>query len=145
MENFTPYTAFSGGILIGFSVTIMLLFNGRITGVSGIIAELLTPKVGEWLWRLVFLIGMISGSTLFVYLFPETFTPRTGFPTSLLVIGGLLVGFGTKLGSGCTSGHGICGIAQLSPRSIIATVIFMFFGAVTVFIIRHIAEIGVIL
>ena len=145
MENFTPYTAFSGGILIGLSVTIMLLFNGRITGVSGIIAELLTPKVGEWLWRLVFLIGMISGSTLFVYLFPETFTPRTGFPTSLLVIGGLLVGFGTKLGSGCTSGHGICGIAQLSPRSIIATVIFMFFGAVTVFIIRHIAEIGVIL
>lgn len=144
MENFTPYTAFSGGILIGLSVTIMLLFNGRITGVSGIIAELLTPKVGEWLWRLVFLIGMISGSTLFVYLFPETFTPRTGFPTSLLVIGGLLVGFGTKLGSGCTSGHGICGIAQLSPRSIIATVIFMFFGAVTVFIIRHIAEIGVI-
>ena len=144
MENFTPYTAFSGGILIGVSVTIMLLFNGRITGVSGIIAELLTPKVGEWLWRLVFLIGMISGSTLFVYLFPETFTPRTGFPTSLLVIGGLLVGFGTKLGSGCTSGHGICGIAQLSPRSIIATVIFMFFGAVTVFIIRHIAEIGVI-
>ena len=144
MENFTPYTAFLGGILIGLSVTIMLLFNGRITGVSGIIAELLTPKVGEWLWRLVFLIGMISGSTLFVYLFPETFTPRTGFPTSLLVIGGLLVGFGTKLGSGCTSGHGICGIAQLSSRSIIATVIFMFFGAVTVFIIRHIAEIGVI-
>ncbi len=144
MENFTPYTAFSGGILIGLSVTIMLLFNGRITGVSGIIAELLTPKVGEWLWRLVFLIGMISGSTFFVYLFPETFTPRTGFPTSLLVIGGLLVGFGTKLGSGCTSGHGICGIAQLSPRSIIATVIFMFSGAVTVFIIRHIAEIGVI-
>jgi uncharacterized membrane protein YedE/YeeE len=144
VENFTPYTAFLGGILIGLSVTIMLLFNGRITGVSGIIAELLTPKVGEWLWRLVFLIGMISGSTLFVYLFPETFTPRTGFPTSLLVIGGLLVGFGTKLGSGCTSGHGICGIAQLSPRSIIATVIFMFFGAATVFIIRHIAEIGVI-
>ena len=144
MENFTPYTAFSGGILIGLSVTIMLFFNGRITGVSGIIAGLLTPKTGEWLWRLVFLIGMIAGSTFFVYLYPETFIPRTGFPTSLLVIGGLLVGFGTKLGSGCTSGHGICGIAQLSPRSIVATVIFMLSGAITVFIMRHIIGTGAV-
>ncbi|MCK5889439.1 MAG: YeeE/YedE family protein [Methylococcales bacterium] len=145
MENFTPYTAFSGGILIGLSVTIMLFFNGRITGVSGIIAGLLAPKTGEWLWRLIFLIGMISGSTLFVYLYPETFTPRAGFPTPLLVIGGLLVGFGTRLGNGCTSGHGICGIARLSLRSIVATVIFMLSGAVTVFITRHIMTTGAFL
>lgn len=140
MENFTPYSAFAGGILIGISVTVMLYFNGRITGVSGIISELLTPKAGEWLWRLVFIFGLIFGSFLFVYLFPGFYTPRTDFPVSLLIIGGLLVGFGTKLGSGCTSGHGICGLAQLSTRSLVATVVFMFSGAVTVYIIRHIME-----
>ena len=144
MENFTPYTAFSGGMLIGLSVAIMLFFNGRITGISGFIAEVLTPKVDEWLWRMVFLTGMIIGSFVFVFLFPDTFVPRTGFPLSLLIIGGLLVGFGTKLGSGCTSGHGICGLAQLSPRSLVATIVFMFSGAITVFIIRHIVGMGVI-
>ncbi len=102
MENFTPYASFLGGILIGVSVTVMLFFNGRIAGISSIISELLTPKADEWLWRLVFLIGLIFGSFLFVYFFPNFYTPRTGFPTGFLVLGGLMVGFGTKLGSGCT-------------------------------------------
>ncbi len=143
MENFTPYSSFSGGLLIGISITILLFFNGRITGISSIAADLLTPKTGEWLWRLAFIFGLIVGSFLFIYLFPDTYTPRAGFPTGLLIAGGLLVGFGTKLGSGCTSGHGICGLAQLSPRSLVATLIFMFSGAVTVYITRHIFAAGI--
>ncbi len=142
MENFTPYSALAGGILIGFSATIMLLFNGRITGISGIISKLLTPVAGEWLWRLVFLLGMIAGTTLFVYLYPESFSPRLDFPVGLIIVAGFLVGFGTQLGNGCTSGHGICGIASLSSRSIIATIVFMLSGGLTVFIIRHV--IGVV-
>ena len=142
MDNFTPYTALAGGILIGLSVTMMLLFNGRVTGISGIVSELLAPKPGEWLWRLVFLIGMMAGAFLFVIVFPASFTPRTDFPLGLLVIGGFLVGFGTRMGSGCTSGHGICGIARLSPRSIVATVAFMFSGGITVYVLRHLLTIA---
>ncbi len=138
MENFTPYSALAGGILIGLSVTIMLLFNGRITGISGMISELLSPKPDEWLWRLAFLIGLIIGAFCFVYFFPEQYSPRTDFPLILLIAGGFLVGLGTKLGGGCTSGHGICGLARFSTRSLAATIIFMLAGAITVFIIRHV-------
>jgi uncharacterized membrane protein YedE/YeeE len=137
MENFTPYTAFAGGILIGLSITVMLLFNGRITGISGILAGLLTPKTGEWFWRFVFILGLMTGAFIFVHVFPGSYIPRTDFPLGLLISSGFLVGFGTSLGSGCTSGHGICGIGRLSPRSIVATMIFMASGAVSVFVIRH--------
>lgn len=137
MENFTPYTALAGGILIGLSATIMLLFNGRVTGISNILSGLLTPSTGEWLWRLVFLTGMMIGTVSYIYIFPDSFTPRTDFPLYLVITGGFLVGFGTRLGRGCTSGHAICGIARLSPRSIIATCTFMFSGGITVFVIRH--------
>lgn len=137
MENFTPYTALAGGILIGLSATLMLLFNGRITGISGIISGLLPPKSEEWLWRMLFLLGMIAGASLFVVFFPKLFVDRIDFPPILLIIGGFLVGFGTSLGNGCTSGHGVCGIARLSPRSIVATLVFMFSGGITVFVIRH--------
>ncbi len=142
MENFTPYTAFAGGILIGLSVTIMLLFNGRVTGISGMLSGLLTLKVGEWVSNLVFLLGMIMAVFIFNQFFPNTFSLRTDFPVSLLIIGGFLVGFGTRMGGGCTSGHGICGISRLSLRSVIATVIFMFSGAISVFIIRHLIGIN---
>lgn len=138
MENFTPYTALAGGMVIGLSATVMLLFNGRITGISGMLSELLAPQPGEWLWRLAFLLGMMAGAFLFVFAFPASFIPRTGFPLGFLVVGGFLVGFGTRMGSGCTSGHGICGIARLSPRSMVATVVFMISGGVTVFVIRHV-------
>ena len=138
MENFTPYFSFAGGILIGLSATIMLLFNGRLTGISGIISKLFTSRSNQWPWRVAFLAGLIIGALSFFSLAPEMIPSRTDFPTSLLILAGFLVGFGTKLGSGCTSGHGICGIARLSPRSIIATLVFMFSGGVTVFIIRHI-------
>lgn len=138
MENFTPYSALAGGILIGLSATVMLLFNGRVTGISGMISGLVTPTKGEWSWRLVFLIGMMIGAVLFVFIFSGSLTPRTNFPLYLLIVGGFLVGFGTRLGNGCTSGHAICGIARFSPRSILATCVFMFSGGVTVFVIRHV-------
>lgn len=138
MENFTPYTALAGGVLIGLSVTIMLLFNGRITGISGIVSGLLTHKKEERIWRLIFLLGLIAGAVLFVSLFPDTYTPRTEFLPGLLIASGFLVGFGSSLSGGCTSGHGICGIGRLSSRSIVATLVFMTSGAITVFIIRHV-------
>ena len=142
MENFTPYSALFGGLLIGFGATIMLLLNGRITGISGMLSGLLTPIKGDRLWRLCFLFGMMAGAGVFVTLFPESFIPRTNFPLELLIMAGFLVGLGTRLGNGCTSGHGVCGIARLSTRSIIATLVFMFSGAVTVFIIRHVIGIN---
>jgi len=142
MENFTPYTALAGGVLIGLSATVMLLFNGRVTGISGMLSGLITPVKGEWSWRLVFLLGMVIGSVIFVFVFPDSLTPRTHFSQFLLIAGGFLVGFGTRLGNGCTSGHAICGIARFSPRSILATCVFMFSGGVTVFVIRHVLELG---
>ena len=142
MENFTPYSALAGGVLIGLSATILLLFNGRITGISGMISNVLPPVQEDWRWRLLFLLGIIAGTGLYLLLFAENYNPRSQFPIGLLISGGFLVGFGTRLGSGCTSGHAICGFARLSPRSIVATLIFMFFGGATVFIIRHLLGMG---
>ena len=138
MENFTPYTALAGGLLIGLSATIMLVFNGRITGISGITAELLSPKSGEWFWRLLFLLGTVLGAVLFNQFFPGAFVLPEDYPYGLLIVGGLLVGIGTRMGSGCTTGHGICGISRLSRRSFVATCIFMTAGGITVFILRHV-------
>ena len=137
MENFTPLPATVGGILIGLSATLMLLFKGRITGISGMIGALLKPVENDWQWRLLFLLGMITGASLFHFIGIASFVPRSGFPLWLLALGGLCVGFGTRMGSGCTSGHGICGIARLSKRSMIATTVFMLSGVITVFIIRQ--------
>lgn len=143
MQDFTPYSAFAGGLLIGLSATIMLLFNGRVTGISGMLSGLLTSASGGWLRRLVFLISMMLGAWLFVVVFPGSYVPRSNFPLPLLIAGGFLVGFGTRLGSGCTSGHAICGIARRSTRSILATCIFMFTGGLTVFVIRHLTGIAI--
>ncbi len=137
MEDFTPYTAFAGGILIGLSVTLMLLFNGRITGISGILAGLLMPKSGDWLWRFAFIVGLMAGAILFVRVLSDSSIPDINYPLGLLICSGFLVGYGTSLGNGCTSGHGICGIGRLSPRSIIATMVFMISGACTVLVFRH--------
>lgn len=138
MENFTPLPAFTGGLLIGLSAVIMLFFNGRITGISGIMDGIvINSKSGDRVWRLCFLFGLIVGGFLFNILLPGSFVPREGFSLPLLVTGGFIVGIGTRMGSGCTSGHGICGIARFSRRSILATVIFMLTGGITVYIIRH--------
>ena len=139
MENFTPIPAFIGGLLIGLSAVIMLLFNGRITGISGIMDGIvINSKSGDRFWRICFLLGLVLGAFLFKLFMPDSFIPRDGFSLVLLITGGFFVGIGTRMGSGCTSGHGICGIARFSQRSILATVIFMVTGGITVYIIRHI-------
>ncbi|MDQ7090863.1 MAG: YeeE/YedE thiosulfate transporter family protein [Methylococcales bacterium] len=138
MENFTPYASLVGGLFIGLSATIMLLLNGRITGISGMVSGLISPDKGESLWRLAFIFGMMIGASAFVFFFPESFSARENFSPLLLIIGGFLVGFGTRLGNGCTSGHGVCGIARFSIRSLVATVVFIFSGGLSVFVIRHV-------
>lgn len=142
MENFTPYSALAGGILIGISVTLLLLFNGRIAGISSILSGTVFANGGDRLWRFLFLIGLVAGAATYHFFVPDSFSPRSGFPLPLLIIGGLLVGFGTRMGSGCTSGHGICGISRFSRRSLIATCVFMLFGGISVYLVRHIAGIG---
>ncbi len=138
MENFTPYSALAGGLLIGISAMLMLLFNGRVTGISGMLSGVLIPVKSEWLWRFLFLIGMVAGTVVFHFYFPDKFQARTDYPLFLLIPAGFLVGFGTRLGNGCTSGHAVCGIARFSKRSMVATGLFMFSAGVTVYILRHI-------
>jgi uncharacterized membrane protein YedE/YeeE len=121
-----------GGGLIGAAVTIMLLFNGRVTGVSGIVASSLTKPDRAGLWRWLFLAGMVAGGGLMHTLRPELFENASGRSIALVLVAGLLVGYGTVMGSGCTSGHGVCGVSRFSPRSAIATLTFMLFGFLTV-------------
>lgn len=121
-----------GGCLIGIAVTIMLLFNGRVTGISGIIASSLTKPTREGFWRWAFMGGLLLGGFLIQVLRPDLFTNASGRSSAIVLIAGLLVGYGTVMGSGCTSGHGVCGISRLSIRSILATLIFMLFGFLTV-------------
>jgi len=142
MENFTPLSATAGGVLIGISVTLLLLFNGRIGGVSGIMNGALFAPKGDRIWRLTFLAGLVLGAFIFHLLAPDFTVLRQGYPLLLLGLGGFLIGFGTRMGGGCTSGHGICGIANLSIRSLIATLTFMATGMITVYIIRHILELS---
>ncbi|WP_265694235.1 YeeE/YedE family protein [Providencia rustigianii] len=134
--NFTPWSAAIGGVLIGLAAAILLIFNGRIAGISGILAGILKPAKGDTAWKVAFILGIMVSPllfTLFVYT-PEVVI-TTGMP--LLIVAGLLVGFGTRLGGGCTSGHGICGMARFSRRSIVAVVIFMLVAFVTVAVINH--------
>jgi len=137
MENFTPISALLGGVLIGSGAAVLLWLNGRIAGVSGIFNGVLLPRSGETTWRALFLLGLVAGASLYAALNPAGYTPRTGFPVALLIAGGFFVGFGTRMGGGCTSGHGVCGIARLSIRSVIATVVFVLMGMLTVFVVRH--------
>lgn len=138
MENWTPFASTVGGILIGLSASLMLILHGRITGISGILGQVLNtgdPK-GEGSWGLWFLAGLIAGGVPFALWLPSHFEIGIERSTLALVVAGLLVGFGTRLGSGCTSGHGVCGISRLSPRSLAATAVFIATGALTVFAVR---------
>jgi len=137
MENFTPVPALAGGMLIGFSATLLLLFNGRIAGISGILGCVFTLTAGDRVWRLMFLSGMLIAGFTYQLLLPGSFSGRPDFPTYLLLIGGFIVGFGTRMGGGCTSGHGVCGIGRLSKRSLVATVVFMGAGIISVYVTRH--------
>ena len=137
MEHFTPVSATIGGALIGLSAALLWLGTGRIAGISGILGNLLAPTSGETAWRATFLAGLIAGPLLYRGMggsLPEIVL--AGSP-AILIAGGLLVGFGTRLGGGCTSGHGVCGFARLSPRSIAATILFMASGFATVLVARH--------
>ena len=136
MDHFTPVSALIGGALIGLSASLLWLANGRIAGISGILGGLSTPG-GEVGWRLAFLFGLIAAPV--IYTLTAGHSPQISMPSNptLLIGAGLLVGFGTRLGSGCTSGHGVCGLARLSPRSMVATLTFMVTAFATVYLTRH--------
>ena len=139
--NFTPWTSLSGGILLGLASAFFILVNGRVLGISGILGGLLAPKAGDAGWRVAFLLGMLSAPLVYGLLAPAGFvkapTIDAGFAT--IVAAGLLVGLGTRYGSGCTSGHGVCGLSRLSPRSLVATLAFMGAGFFMVFVVRHLS------
>jgi len=137
MENFTPFASAIGGLLIGLSAAILLLFHGRIAGISGIFAGVIEPRAGEFGWRATFLGGLLVGGALMFALTPELYAVTIERSLAVVAVAGVLVGVGTRLGSGCTSGHGVCGMARLSTRSLMATISFMATGALTVFIINH--------
>lgn len=134
----TWWIALAGGVLIGLSATLLLWLNGRVAGVSGILNGVLFPKRDDVAWRAAFLVGLIAMGGLYMALVPGAPVPRTDFPRMGLVVAGLLVGFGTRMGNGCTSGHGVCGLGRLSLRSLVATVTFMVTAIATTFVVRHV-------
>lgn len=142
LEHFTPFSAIAGGVFIGVSATLLLLFNGRIAGVSGILNGVFNAPKNDITWRLLFLAGLILGAFIFQYILPNFNNLRQNYPIPLLGLGGFLVGFGSRMANGCISGHGICGIANLSLRSIVATLIFMISGMITLYLVRHILELS---
>ena len=134
---FTPWAALAGGILLGLASAIFILVNGRILGISGIVGGLLRPKAGDALWRIAFVLGMLTAPVLYLLVVgPVPATIDAGWGS--VVLAGLMVGVGTRYGSGCTSGHGVCGLSRLSLRSLAATLAFMGAGFATVFLLRHV-------
>jgi len=139
MNNFTPLSSLAGGMLIGLSATIMLLYFGRITGITGIVAGLMDKRApGDVLWRALFVAGLVTGGVVAGFVMPQAFAVSIDRSAWAIVAAGLLVGFGTRLGSGCTSGHGVCGISRLSPRSLVATGTFVAVGMATVYVISRV-------
>ena len=137
MENFTPIGGLTGGLLIGLATTLLLLLNGRIAGISGIVGGLLARQGSEVAWRAVFVAGLLLGAFVYLVATGGAFSVSIEASLPIMVVAGLLVGFGTRLGSGCTSGHGVSGIARLSKRSLVATLVFMSVAIITVFLTRH--------
>jgi uncharacterized membrane protein YedE/YeeE len=137
--HFTPWMSLAGGLLLGVAAAAFVLLNGRILGISGILGGLLTPRSGERAWRIAFLLGMLAAPATLGLLAPAGFItpPRIDAGTLAIVVAGLLVGYGTRLGSGCTSGHGVCGLSRPSPRSLVATGTFMAAGFAVVYAARH--------
>jgi hypothetical protein len=142
MAEFNWATALVGGVLIGISATLLFALNGRIAGISGIVigAMTLRPDSG---WRWLFILGLLLGGGLYEYGLAPQPTPASTVLPGAMIIGGFLVGFGTRMGSGCTSGHGVCGLARLSPRSLAAVVTFLSTGMVTVFVLRHLLRLPI--
>lgn len=135
-NSFTPWASLAGGVIIGIAAAMFVLLNGRIAGISGVLGGLLRPVQGDISWRAAFIAGLL-GAPLLYALFMELPQLQIDAGYAALVAAGLLVGVGTRYGSGCTSGHGVCGISRLSSRSLVATAAFMLAGFVTVYIARH--------
>jgi uncharacterized membrane protein YedE/YeeE len=135
--SFTPGPALAGGIILGIAAALYVLINGRILGISGILGGLIGPKRTDWLWRASFVLGLLTASLWGKYVFQMNTTAVIDADYLTLIIAGLLVGFGARYGSGCTSGHGICGLSRLSPRSLLATLTFMGCGFLVVYLVRH--------
>jgi uncharacterized membrane protein YedE/YeeE len=140
--NFNWFTALIGGILIGLSATLLLAFNGRIAGISGMVNAAITFSQQE-IWRWLFILGMLLGGILYEYGLASQPTPTGTVTPWAMIIGGFLVGLGTRMGSGCTSGHGVCGLGRLSMRSLVAVLIFMITAILTVFVIRHVLDLSI--
>ena len=137
MSNFTPWVSLVGGVLIGASASMLLALNGRIAGISGIVGGVLKPNPGDTAWRVWFISGLIAGGAVLAALRPASFGAAI-VSVPWAIVAGLLVGFGTRLGSGCTSGHGVCGISRFATRSLAATATFMASGAAAAFIVHHV-------
>ncbi|EGR1172010.1 YeeE/YedE family protein [Vibrio parahaemolyticus] len=137
MLNVIPWESLFGGILLGISATILLLVNGKIAGISGIMNGIMSPKKGDYSWRLLFAVGMIAGGLISVLMLGVAAPSTANLSLGMVISAGLLVGIGTRLGNGCTSGHGICGMGRLSKRSIVATCVFMAVAGLTVFVRLH--------
>jgi uncharacterized membrane protein YedE/YeeE len=134
--HFTPWSALAGGALIGLAAALFLLMNGRILGISGILGGLLRPAAGDNAWRITFLLGMLTAPVLYQFLV-GTMHARVDASWPMIIAAGLLVGLGTSYSGGCTTGHSVCGLSRLSPRSLVATLSFMGAGFATVFVVRH--------
>ena len=133
---FTPWSAALGGVVIGIAAALLVLVNGRVAGISGIVGGMFAPRAGDFAWRLAFLAGLVLAPLAYAAVAaPPSITIEAGYP--VLIAAGLLVGIGTRFAGGCTSGHGVCGLSRLSPRSLVATLSFMAAGFVTVLVVRH--------
>lgn len=139
MTDFTPYQSLAGGALIGLAAVLLMAVHGRIAGMTGIVSGLLPPALAsDWQWRAAFLTGMITAPAVYKLFAPTPIPFQSPTSSLAVIIGGIIVGIGVTYGSGCTSGHGVCGLARLSPRSLAATLTFMASTALTVFITRHV-------
>ncbi len=143
VAEFTPWSALAGGMLIGLAALLLLVFNGRVAGISGILNMAMQRPQGDTAWRWLFVLGLLLGAGGYVLVAGLPFALREGFPAGLLAVAGFLVGMGTRMGGGCTSGHGVCGISRFSQRSMVATAVFMLVAVITTYVVRHVAGVGV--
>lgn len=137
MSFFIPWQEIIGGLILGLSAVLLLIANGKVLGISGVLANILTPTKNDFLWRVIFIFGLVIGGIISAEVFNNFFPKKLDAPLILIITSGLLVGLGTHIGSGCTSGHGICGVGRLSKRSIVSTFIFMAIAAITVYVRLH--------
>jgi uncharacterized membrane protein YedE/YeeE len=142
MHNVTPLPALLGGVLIGMAASLLLLTHGKIAGISGMLGGLLTPGASDRVFRLWFLAGLLAAGPALAVALPSAFAPSPPTPLWLVALAGLLVGYGTRLGNGCTSGHGVCGISRFSVRSLAATLTFLAAGVATTFVARHVLRLS---